>query len=386
MSYGVSSKEKKAYFDLSIIGIVGLPGRYGGFETLADQLTQRFGHQCRLQVFCTSRGCKDTPSETYMSARLNYVNWDANGWQSVPYDIVSLWRSAPVSRNLLVLGVSGCLLLPLLRVLWPHTCIVTNIDGLEWKRRKWGRLARWVLRISEWSAVHFSHEVIADNVAIQEHVRQSYGREAKLIAYGGDHALAKESVGTPPTRFINGSYYLGLCRIEPENNVEEILHAFANASDRNLVFVGNWAFSTYSRGLRHKYGAYPNIELKDPLFDSVALASLRLGGRAYVHGHSAGGTNPSLVEAMSLGVAVLAYDVSYNRHTTDGAAAYWSNSDDLIYLLNTIDEASLSRNARAMAQIAALRYTWTHVAEQYWSVLGLSEHSSIQRKNLKEIL
>ncbi len=364
---------KSPGYALSIIGIVGLPGRYGGFETLADQLTQRFDRQSGLQVFCTSRNSTGALKETYLGARLNYINWDANGWQSIPYDCVSLWRAAPFSQNLLVLGVSGCLLLPVIRLLWPHTRIVTNIDGLEWKRRKWGRLARWFLRISEWSAVHFSHEIIADNLGIQEHVLKTYGREAKLIAYGGDHALVEENGGTPSTKFINGSYYLGLCRIEPENNVEEILYAFANASHHKLVFVGNWDLSAYSRGLRQKYGTYPNIELKDPIYDSVDLARLRLCARGYVHGHSAGGTNPSLVEAMSLGVAVLAYDVSYNRHTTEGAAAYWSNSVELTYLLNTIGETSLSRNAQAMAHIAALRYTWDHVAKQYWSVLGLSE-------------
>jgi glycosyltransferase involved in cell wall biosynthesis len=98
-----------------------------------------------------------------------------------------------------------------------------------------------------------------------------------------------------------------------------------------------------------------------------------------VHGHTAGGTNPSLVEAMSFGNAVLAYNVSYNRHTTDCHACYWSSSIELITLLNSIDDISLLRNSKAMARIAAQRYTWSLVAEQYWSLLGLSESTPLSK-------
>jgi glycosyltransferase involved in cell wall biosynthesis len=356
-------------FDVSIVGIVGLPGRYGGFETLADQLTQRIADRMRLQVFCTSKGRGHSLGDSYMGAHLSYVGWDANGWQSIVYDFVSLWRASPLSRTLLVLGVSGCLLLPLIRWHWPHLRIITNIDGLEWKRRKWGRLARWVLHLSEWMAVRFSHEVIADNRAIQQHVRQSYGRESRLIAYGGDHVVVHGEVATPAIRFAPGSYFLSICRIEPENNVREILRAFESTPDQKLVFVGNWNLSPYSRAVRMEFDGKSNIELLEPVYEPVCLAGLRRGARAYVHGHSAGGTNPSLVEAMSMGMAVLAYDVVYNRHTTDSAAVYWSDSESLARLLSTLNDESLLRNAQSMARLAAERYTWNYVAEQYRSLL-----------------
>jgi glycosyltransferase involved in cell wall biosynthesis len=360
-------------FDVSIIGIVGLPGRYGGFETLADQLTQRLGRYLRLQVFCTSKERVSAAKNEYCYAHLNYVNWDANGWQSILYDFISLWRAAPISRNLLVLGVSGCLLLPIIRLLWSSTRIITNIDGLEWKRRKWGALARFVLRISEWSAVRFSHEVIADNYVIQEYVRLSYGCDAKLIFYGGDHVLAEKNTSPPQTRFSFGEYYLGVCRIEPENNVREILQAFSRTPNRPLVFVGNWSLSKFSRELRAEFSRYSNIELKDPIYDSAILASLRYGSRAYVHGHSAGGTNPSLVEAMFIGMAVLAYDVSYNRYTTGDAAVYWSDIDELVYLLNTLDDTSLLRNAQSMASMAAEHYTWARITDHYSALFLIPE-------------
>jgi glycosyltransferase involved in cell wall biosynthesis len=320
-------------------------------------------------VFCTSKGRVNRHGDSYLGAHLNFVDWDANGWQSIIYDFVSLLRAAPTSRTLLVLGVSGCLLLPLVRCLWPRTRIVTNIDGVEWKRLKWGRFARWVLRASEWTAVRFSHEIIADNPAIQEHVSQFYGRTARFVSYGGDHAIVKGQLAKPACRFAAGNYFLALCRIEPENNVREILQAFERTPDQNLVFVGNWSLSPYSRGLRREFCLTPNIELMESIYDPACLAGLRRGARGYVHGHSAGGTNPSLVEAMSLGSAVLAHDVVYNRLTTANAASYWSDSDSLTKLLCRLDDSTLSQNAHSMMRLAAERYTWDRIAEQYLSLL-----------------
>jgi glycosyltransferase involved in cell wall biosynthesis len=298
------------------------------------------------------------------------VNWDANGWQSILYDVISLWRSAPVSRTVLVLGVSGCLALPLVRLRAPRARIVTNIDGLEWKRRKWGPLARLVLRLSEWSAVRFSDVVIADNPSIQNHVRSTYGKDAALIYYGGDHTSSSvlESA-TSQTRFRAGDYFLTICRIEPENNIREILLAFAAIPCRELVVVGNWSISEYSINLRNEFGTIPNIELKDPIYDGSHLQRLRLGAKAYVHGHSAGGTNPSLVEAMTSGLAVLAFDVDYNRYTTDNGAVYWASSSALSALIEATDKTRLSENAKHMTAIATCRYRWQTIIEQYYKTL-----------------
>lgn len=357
-------------FDLAIVGTVGVPGRYGGFETLADQLTQRLHEDLRVLVCCTSTGRTIPLPANYLGATLRYFRWEANGWQSIPYDFVSLWYAAPRSRAVLVLGVSGCLLLPLIRLRAPRTRIVTNIDGLEWKRRKWGRLARLVLRLSEWSAVRFSDAVVADNPAIQEHVRRSYGRPSRLIYYGGDHMQRSGKAGAAVSlRFERGTYVLGVCRIEPENNVREILLAFQAAPQCRLVMVGNWTISPYAQGLRHDFGALANIELLDPIYEEQRLDDLRRGARAYVHGHSAGGTNPSLVEAMTAGMPVLAFDVDYNRHTTDGQALYWTGPEALTRLIESARPAELAANAAAMTEIAARRYRWATVSRQYRDIL-----------------
>jgi glycosyltransferase involved in cell wall biosynthesis len=358
-------------YDVSIVGTVGLPARYGGFETLAEQLTQRLHEQLRLQVFCTTVGMNADRPKRYLGTDLHYVDWDANGWQSIVYDIVSLWRAAPVSKTLLVLGVSGCIVLPLIRLRAPRARIVTHIDGLEWRRRKWGWVARAFLRLSEWVAVHCSDAVIADNQAIADHVQSAYGKPSVLIAYGGDHVVSRGARLAPPeTRFASKEYFLTICRIEPENNLREILEAFAATPSRQLVVVGNWAVSGYASGLKQSFSNCSNIEMKEPIYELPRLESLRKHACAYVHGHTAGGTNPSLVEAMTMGLAVLAFDVAYNRFTTEDQACYWGSSQELAALIAGMDAAAIAHNGSAMASIAERRYTWDAVTERYRATLA----------------
>jgi len=349
-------------FDAAIIGIVGLPAQYGGFETLADQLVKHLGPSCRLLVFC-SRKATQTHPERFLHAQLEYLDWDANGWQSIIYDALAIYRSLGRSRTLLILGVSGCIVLPVVRLLKPRVRIVTNIDGLEWKREKWGYWAKKFLQLSEAAAVRFSHCVIADNLGIQQYVAARYKKASELIPYGGDSdALPAEGRFT---RFAPKDYFLTVCRIEPENRVHEILAAFAGVPDKRLVVVGNWAVSPFAQALREQYAAHPNIELLDAIYDAGILKRLRSEAVAYVHGHSAGGTNPSLVEAMNVGLAVLAFDVNYNRHTLEDTGGFWDSVRSLQQLLESVSDRSLATWGRAALEIARRRYTWRVISEQY---------------------
>jgi len=359
--------------DLAIVGTVGLPARYGGFETLAHELSVRAAQSKRVLVYCTRHDRKDFP-ERVGDVLLDYVDWNANGWQSILYDFVSLWRAVHRARVVLLLGVSGGLLVPILRLLAPRTRIVTNVDGVEWKREKWGGLARLILKISERAAVLGSHAVVADNQGIVEHIRHQYRHPSVLIAYGGDNQHGSiDPAASRDTRHESGAYFFTVCRIEPENHIHLVLQAFASQPTQKLTIVGNWNISDYARQLRARFGPCANIELLDPIYDQGRLRRLRQEARAYIHGHSAGGTNPSLVEAMHNSAPVLAFDVVYNRHTTEQQAFYWKNPDDLAGLVRELDIQALRQNGAAMQAIAERRYTWGHIAEQYNSVLFPSD-------------
>lgn len=355
---------------IAIIGTVGVPGRYGGFETLAENLVDwhaAHGSSAALAVYCSARG-QEKRATHHKRATLRWIALDANGPQSILYDFASMLDAVRRGdQRLLVLGVSGALILPLIRLI-SQARIITNIDGIEWKRAKWRGLARHVLRASEWVAVRFSHVVIADNQAIADHVTQSYGRDSLVIPYGGDHAL----LGMPDPAAAAGlpdRYALGLCRIEPENNVDMILDAWRSVSALPLVFVGNWAASQYGMDLKARYADVPGITLLDPVYEPGALRAIRDRAALYVHGHSAGGTNPSLVEMMHFGIPVLTYDCAFNRHSTDGQALYFGSTADIVAAIARTDCAGMAKVGAGMAEIARRRYCWDDIGARYFALL-----------------
>lgn len=357
---------------VAIIGTVGVPASYGGFETLAENLVRFRAREpkvrtTQLSVYCSKKNYTSWPDE-FLGARLHYLPLRANGVSSIVYDLASIALAISRKTNaILLLGVSGAVGLPLVR-LFTRCRIVTNIDGVEWKREKWGRLARWWLQLSERTAVRFSHEVIADNQAIADYVAQRYGRHPKVIAYGGDHVFDAPPV--EPNFSLPSSYALSLCRIEPENNVAMILEAFSRKEDRELVFIGNWSQSEYGRELKRQYEGCSHIHLLNPIYDAGVLRHIRQNARLYVHGHSAGGTNPSLVEIMHFGVPVIAFDCAFNRYTTEDRALYFANCEELDGRLDELPTSSDgSAMRKAMKSIAARRYTWSSVAEDYFRLL-----------------
>lgn len=356
---------------IALLGTVGVPANYGGFETLAENLVKYHDAASLpdvLTVYCSDRGYPSR-KQTYLSAQLKYVPLNANGVQSILYDIVSL-ASAVGNRSdvILLLGVSGAIVLPLVRV-FSSARIVTNIDGIEWRRKKWQGLAKHFLRLSERVAVRFSHEVVADNGAIADYVKRTYGVDSHVIPYGGDHAVAVDEAAVDELG-LPENYAFSVCRIEPENNVHMILEAFSKLESQMLVMVGNWNNSEYGRSLREKHAAHRNIFLLDPIYDLGKLKTLRSQASLYIHGHSAGGTNPSLVEAMHFGKVVLAFDCDYNRSTTEDKALFFSDSESLRRLVMSQDKTVADKVGRDMLEIAKRRYTWAVVAREYFELMG----------------
>lgn len=338
---------------ISVIGTVGVPACYGGFESLVENLLP--SRKIDL-IYCTRKAYENELSE-YKGSRLKYWSLDANGVQSIPYDVISIVHSLLFTKNdLLVLGVSGAIAIPFFK-LFSKRKVVTNIDGLEWKRAKWGKTAKWFLKFSEKVAVKFSDKVIADNAAIAEHVLTAYNKQAKVIAYGGDHAVK----GYLPAE--KEAFSLALCRIEPENNVKMILEAYAQVPNQSLKFIGNWNNSEFGKELKNRFGVFNNIELIDPIYDLEQLFKLRSKAARYIHGHSAGGTNPSLVEMMFFDLPIYCFDCNYNRASTEDKAMYFSSSEHLVELLNTKNEDLTI--AKQMLEVSKRRYTWSIVKQQY---------------------
>ena len=373
---GVMLENKKKIY---IIGTVGVPACYGGFESLVDNLLDYTPEDVEYTVFCSAKKY-ERRLDSYKGARLIYLDRDANGKDSILYDYESMKIAIKEKADImLILGVSGCIFLPYIRRAFKGK-IITNIDGLEWKRDKWKFYAKWLLHYSEKQAVRYSDIIIGDNKGITDYVQASYSKitakkRVELIAYGGDQVSpVKDDSLYEKYPFCRAPYACTVCRIEPENNVHVILQAFARLPERQLVMVGNWEKSDYGRGLKNQYGAYKNIHLLDPVYEPHTINWIRSNATLYVHGHSAGGTNPSLVEAMNLGLPVLAFDCVYNRATTEEKAVYWKKSEDIVKQIEALfseedkelsESRRLSEIAKSMKEAGERLYAWERIASQY---------------------
>jgi glycosyltransferase involved in cell wall biosynthesis len=362
---------------LAIIGTTGLPAKYGGFETLTNYLTVHLNNKFDISVYCSSKyfAAKGQRRKEFNGSKLIYLPFNANGYQSIIYDIISVFHALMYADAILMLGVSGAIILPFVK-LFSSKPIIVNIDGQEWKRAKWNWIAKKFLRYSEKLAVKYADTVITDNKVISDYVEEAYNRSSALIEYGGDHVSRKEI--TPDFRvkypFLCSPYAFTVCRIEPENNVHYILEAYSRTPHKTIVVVGLWDHGKFGMDLRKHYEDHANIILLDPIYNTEELDVLRSNAEVYLHGHSAGGTNPSLVEAMCLGLPVFAYNVSYNRETTKNKAFYFKDVKELEQLIDSVKISQLDECRVQMEQLAHEKYTWSRIAECYHREISCLVH------------
>ena len=281
------------------------------------------------------------------------------------YDAWALLHAAFTlrARDIYVLGYSGAWILPLLKLLRPKTRYIVNVDGMEWRRDKFSRPVKLLLKALEYCAARSASTVIADNEALALLFQARYRRTPVIIAYGGDHTLPESPIPA------GGHYghYLAIARIEPENNTHVILEGCRRAGVP-LVFIGNWNATEYGRELRRCYADEASLRLLDPIYAQDELNVWRAGAIGYIHGHSVGGTNPSLVEALFHSSRLLSFDCAFNRATLDDAGAYFDNDASLTGLLH-IPPAPIEPS-----RLESLRdrYRWTTIAARYRALLDSS--------------
>lgn len=353
---------------IAILGTRGIPARYGGFETFAEELSTRLAaNGFEVTVFCQRSNSNHAPE--YKGVKLRYVrDYRVGSLSTVIFDFKCFVNSIRGYDLIYMLGYGAGIFMWLPRLFKKHVWV--NMDGIEWKRSKWPWHGRLYLRINEWFAVKSASLIIADAEAIADYLRTKYGKHINChtIPYGA------EVVDTPPDiNLIKAyglkpfEYYLVVCRLEPENHVKEILEGFGlSGSQRSLVVIGDHEKGTpYVRELLKMDDK--GIRFVGTVYDRELLKAIRYYSFAYFHGHSAGGTNPSLLEALGCGNMVIAHDNPFNREVAGEKSIYFSDSKGVARAVDELEQGDFDiESARMFAQsIIRERYTWEKITDEY---------------------
>ncbi|MDA9958096.1 DUF1972 domain-containing protein [Gammaproteobacteria bacterium] len=349
-----------------IVGTNGLPANYGGFETLTENLCRELNKNCDFTVYCSAND-QEIKKDYHLGAKLVHVPLKANGWQSIPYDCISLVMAVFRSDVILMLGSSGGFVMPFIRLLGKK--VIVNVGGVDWKRDKWGPITKRIIRCCEYLTIRNASYLVVDNQYIKNLYLEEYSEDSELIAYGGDHAKkisASDSL-LKEYPFLTNKYCLSVSRAQKDNNIHTLLHAFENINDINLVVISNWNSSKYGRELYAEYARLSkNIILIDAIYDQEILDVIRSNAHLYIHTHSACGTAPSLVEAMCLNLPVFCFDCEANRFSTVEFSKYFSNPEELESLVNDyFYSPTLLDISKNLTSVANEKYTWSQVAKSY---------------------
>ena len=351
---------------IAIVGIQGLPNQYGGFETLSEYLVKYLGDKHNITVYCSGIDQESKPLD-YHGARLKYYNITSHGGKGILFDSLSLIDAVRGDYDvILVLGFGPGFVMPLLSKEQKRK-IILNFGGLDWQRDKWSKKAQKVIKTCEKLLVKNSALVVSDNQKIREYVKNEYGKDTALIAYGGDQASPRIVTDELKEKypFLGGKYAFEVARIQSDNNIEMLMNAFVKAHEMPFVLVGNWKSTEWGREMKARYEKEESLVLLDAIYDKNVLDVLRSNCYLYVHGHSAGGTNPSLCEAMYLGLPILAFSNGYNENTTNHQAQYFNDAEDLCRIIKSIKKEELDAMRPKMKQFADKNYRWEGIAREY---------------------
>ena len=243
--------------------------------------------------------------------------------------------------------------------------IATNIDGLEWKRSKWNNIIQKITKTLEKYGVRYSDYLIADNIGIQEYLNDEYGRKSEFIAYGAVDIKQPNTDCLLEYGLSENAYLLSIARLEPENNLEMMFDAYIASKISDPYFVVGNHLTAYGDFLKDKYRS-KNITFLGGIFNKLHLDNIRYYSKCYLHGHSVGGTNPALLEAMAAKTFILAHNNQFNKSVIKEDAFYFSNSNELATLLNDtriFDQKKefVSNNLIKIDNI----YRWSVVIDQY---------------------
>lgn len=356
---------------IAILGSRGIPAKYGGFETFAQEISWRLAAAgFDVTVYCENEGPSD-----YRGVHLEYVpTYQLGPLSTIAFDVHCLWRARKSFDVVYMLGYGAALFCFLPR-LWGASVWI-NMDGIEWLRSKWSRVARFWLKSMERVATQTATRLIVDAERIADHMRSRYRSlpPMTMIPYGViDPEEHSDEDRLRDFGVEAWKYCLIVCRLEPENHVLEIIEGYRQLDTGIPLIVvgGHEQTNAYIEALLHHESS--QIRFVGGVYDADRLWALRMYCAIYFHGHSVGGTNPSLLEAMAAGNVIIAHDNPFNREVLADAGQYFARPDDVATLarenLQLPVESRRRTGADARARIDE-HYTWNQIRDSYLKLLA----------------
>ena len=363
--------------NIAITGTHGIPNRYGGFEAFADRIS-RLLVQMNYRVLVYTPEVHPWNKKEYFGVQLIHIpmrKW-LGPMSTLEYDRLCFRDVA--QRNIDVIlncGTPGAFFIT--KKDFPP--VVTLADGLEWKRPKWNPAGKALLLRAERVAALRSRILVADHPLIQDYFRSKSGVEPVYIPYGvdlPDHKLSTTEFNkfvhsgftTPAIKELPAyGYYLVITRLEPENHIETIIRGFIKSgTDRRLVIVGDF-HTGYGRKIFNRYSRQPRVYFTGGMYEEKKLNLLRSFSNGYFHGHSVGGTNPSLLEAMAAGCRIAAHDNPFNRYVMDNLGYFFSSADQVSEIVQAWEEnpGGNDQDHQQFKERLLRNYSWQHVVHKY---------------------
>lgn len=362
---------------IAFVSTRGIPNNYGGFEQFAEYISvglARRGHE----VVVYSPHFHPYKEDNYKGVRIKHIyspeTWMGSSVGSFFYDFLSLRNALRREKFDIIYEAGYTSIVP--AYIWfgvkniKYPVFTTNMDGLEYKRTKFNRWVRKFIFWEERTAVRHSHYLIADNMGIHDYYKEKYGKESKFLAYGADiHDNYREDF-LGEFGLTAAGYHLLVARLEPENNIAMAIDGYLESAEngkRPLVIVGK-TNTPYGQELVARYGQEPSLRFVGGIYDFDKLNSVRHFSYAYFHGHSVGGTNPSLLEAMASGCFILAHDNIFNRAVLGERAVYYTGAEEVKAVLDNIGNvAERNREAFVNGNLDVIRteYSWERLVDEH---------------------
>jgi rhamnosyltransferase len=366
---------------IAIIGSRGIPNNYGGFECFTEILSKNLVKRgYTIHVSCENPGEKNNPA-TFNGVNLFYfpIKHPKSAFMGmiyeILYDVYSLFMASLKADQIYMLGYSAALFFFIPKLF--RKTLYLNPDGFEWKRAKFSSSVKILLKINEMMGSFWADRIIADSKGIKDYYDKKYDIESSFIAYGADEI--------PPVKWdneklpeilkhgikINPAYWLLVARLEPENNIHTIIEGYIKSDAKKpLIIIGNFVspqYEEYIHSIVAEKSDDKKIVFTGGIYDLETLNMLRQNCFGYLHGHSVGGTNPSLVEAMAMKSLLIAHDNQFNREVCEDTALYFYNSDELKQRINQVESNPENYQEYKSKTFDRVRkeYSWDKIVEQY---------------------